>query len=82
MGSNVLGSLLGSREAVRIMRRQPPADEPAYHLWNLGFSPWGAKASGGPLLLPMGLCTPSGACAAMPKPAPPHRTAGWRPTVV
>ena len=33
-----MGSLLGSREAVRIMRQQPAQPQPAYHIFNLGFS--------------------------------------------
>lgn len=33
------------REAIRVMRRQPPAARPAYHIYNLGFSAWGRKLS-------------------------------------
>ena len=44
-GSNVAGSLLGCREAVRLMRQQPPHPRPAYHIFNLGFSRWGASLS-------------------------------------
>lgn len=45
VGTNVLGTLLGSRAAVRVMRRQPPSEQPAYHIFNMGFSGWGAKFS-------------------------------------
>ena len=45
VGTNVLGSLLGSREAVRVMRRQPAAATPRYHIFNAGFSAWGAAFS-------------------------------------
>lgn len=56
VGSNVLGSLLGSRAAIRLMReRAPPgtrgsdssaaAAGPPYHVFNLGFSSWGAAFS-------------------------------------
>lgn len=46
VGSNVLGSLLGSRAAVGLMRRQPkPTEGPEYHIFNLGFSSWGAAFS-------------------------------------
>ena len=44
-GANLTGSLLGSRAAVRLMRRQPRAPAPAYHIFNLGFSGWGARFS-------------------------------------
>ena len=37
-GSNVMGSLLGSREAIRCMREQPAQPTPGYHIFNLGFS--------------------------------------------
>ncbi|PRW58142.1 hypothetical protein C2E21_2861 [Chlorella sorokiniana] len=43
VGTNVLGSLLGSQQAVRLMRQQPAAAEPVYHIFNYGFSKWGAK---------------------------------------
>ena len=33
-----MGSLLGSREAIRIMREQPAQPQPSYHIFNLGFS--------------------------------------------
>ena len=44
-GSNVAGSLLGSREALRLMQQQPAARRPAYHIFSLGFSRWGAGLS-------------------------------------
>ncbi len=44
-GANLTGSLLGSRAAVRLMRAQPAAPRPAYHIFNLGFSGWGARFS-------------------------------------
>lgn len=42
---NVLGSLLGSRAAVRLMREQPGAKEgpPQFHILNFGFTEFGAK---------------------------------------
>lgn len=43
VGTNVIGSLLGSQQAVRLMRQQPATDQPAYHIFNCGFSKWGAK---------------------------------------
>ncbi|KAI8469485.1 MAG: NAD(P)-binding protein [Monoraphidium minutum] len=43
VGSNVVGSLLGSRESVRLMLKQPAAERPVYHVFNCGFSKWGAK---------------------------------------
>lgn len=45
VGTNVVGSLLGCRQAVALMREQPGAGgpEPRYHIYNFGFSPWGAK---------------------------------------
>lgn len=42
VGANLTGGLLGSRAAVRLMRQQPRAPRPAYHIFNLGFSGWGA----------------------------------------
>lgn len=33
-----MGSLLGSREAIRLMREQPAQPKPNYHIFNLGFS--------------------------------------------
>eukprot|EP00955_Chlamydomonas_euryale_P110307 365990-Chlamydomonas_euryale.AAC.37 len=45
VGANVLGSLFGSRAAIRLMRSQPAAPGPAYHVFNLGFSSWGASFS-------------------------------------
>lgn len=41
--TNVLGSLLCCREAVRVMSQQSPSDVPIYHIFNMGFSRWGAK---------------------------------------
>lgn len=35
-----------SQQAVRLMRQQPAAAEPAYHIFNCGFSKWGAKVGG------------------------------------
>ena len=48
VGTNVLGSLLGSQAALRLMLRQPVAAGPSgagpsYHIFNTGFSRWGAK---------------------------------------
>ncbi|CAK0786827.1 hypothetical protein CVIRNUC_010041 [Coccomyxa viridis] len=45
VGSNVMGSLLGSREAIRLMRQQPAHPKTVYHIFNLGFSRWGASFS-------------------------------------
>ncbi|GAB4817879.1 hypothetical protein N2152v2_004925 [Parachlorella kessleri] len=45
VGTNVVGSLLGSREAIRIMRSQPASRQPKYHIFNLGFSSFGAQFS-------------------------------------
>lgn len=42
VGANVLGSLLGCAEAIRLMRNQPGGP---YHIINLGFSKWGASFS-------------------------------------
>lgn len=42
-GTNVIGSLLCCREAIRIMRDQPASVVPSYHIFNMGFSQWGAK---------------------------------------
>ncbi|CAI5993778.1 unnamed protein product [Closterium sp. NIES-65] len=46
VSTNVLGSLLGCREAIRVMRQQADATQssatPRYHIFNLGFSRWGA----------------------------------------
>ena len=33
------------REAIRIMRSQPAAAKPVYHIFNMGFSSWGAKVA-------------------------------------
>lgn len=43
VGSNVVGSLLGTQQAIRLMREQPAAEQPAYHIFNFGFSAFGAK---------------------------------------
>ncbi|KAL4430704.1 hypothetical protein ABPG75_005960 [Micractinium tetrahymenae] len=45
VGTNVVGSLLGCRQAVALMRQQPGADSavPRYHVFNCGSSAWGAK---------------------------------------
>jgi len=47
VGTNVLGSLLCCREAIRVMRQQPGADgkQPVFHIFNLGFSQFGAQFS-------------------------------------
>ncbi len=45
VGTNVVGSLLGCREAIRIMRQQPSSQQPRYHIFNLGFSAFGAQVS-------------------------------------
>lgn len=39
------GTFMNCREAIRVMRRQPPSGQPAYHIFNLGFSAWGRKLS-------------------------------------
>ncbi|KAI5071418.1 hypothetical protein GOP47_0013669 [Adiantum capillus-veneris] len=41
--TNVIGSILCCREAMRIMTQQPPSSFPVYHIFNMGFSRWGAK---------------------------------------
>jgi chlorophyll(ide) b reductase len=41
VNANVLGSLLGSRAAIQLMRGQPSGG----HVFNLGFSKWGANFS-------------------------------------
>eukprot|EP00897_Mesotaenium_endlicherianum_P010801 jgi/Mesen1/974/ME000012S00517 len=44
--TNVIGTLLCCREALRVMTQQPgssAADEPLYHIFNMGFTKWGAK---------------------------------------
>lgn len=45
VGTNVTGSLLGCQQALRLMRAQPAgeAGQPCYHIFNFGFSKWGAK---------------------------------------
>ena len=35
---------------MRLMRQQPATDQPAYHIFNCGFSKWGAKVRGSPWL--------------------------------
>ncbi|CAD7695532.1 unnamed protein product [Ostreobium quekettii] len=42
VGANVLGSLFGCREALRLMRDQPGGP---FHIFNMGFSRWGASFS-------------------------------------
>lgn len=42
-GTNVLGSLLCCREAIRLMRLQEPSPTAIYHIFNMGFSRWGAN---------------------------------------
>ncbi|CAM6090616.1 unnamed protein product [Calypogeia fissa] len=41
--TNVVGSLLCCREAIRLMREQGSSSQPMYHIFNMGFSQWGAK---------------------------------------
>lgn len=45
VGTNVTGSLLGCQQAIRLMQAQPAAagGEPVHHIFNFGFSKWGAK---------------------------------------
>nr|WP_242467846.1 SDR family oxidoreductase [Halorhodospira neutriphila] len=43
--TNLAGAMALSAEAVRLMRRQPEAPHPRYHLFNLGFSAFGAALS-------------------------------------
>lgn len=43
--TNLFGSLLMSRLAIEIMSRQPSEDVPLYHIFNMGFSPSGARFS-------------------------------------
>lgn len=45
VGSNVLGSLYGCRAAIKVMREQPQFAPPRYHIFNMGFSSWGASFS-------------------------------------
>mmetsp|Transcript_13664 Transcript_13664/g.26228 ORF Transcript_13664/g.26228 Transcript_13664/m.26228 type:complete len:389 (+) Transcript_13664:85-1251(+) len=47
VGTNVLGSILCCREAINLMRKQKGAEGsvPLYHIFNFGFSPWGAALS-------------------------------------
>lgn len=44
-GTNVLGSMLGCREAILAMRSQADSPVPVYHVFNFGFSAWGALFS-------------------------------------
>eukprot|EP00193_Tetraselmis_chui_P006951 CAMPEP_0177764678 /NCGR_PEP_ID=MMETSP0491_2-20121128/7538_1 /TAXON_ID=63592 /ORGANISM="Tetraselmis chuii, Strain PLY429" /LENGTH=327 /DNA_ID=CAMNT_0019280879 /DNA_START=291 /DNA_END=1274 /DNA_ORIENTATION=- len=44
-GTNVIGSMLCCRAAVRLMKAQPQAASPIYHIYNCGFSSWGASFS-------------------------------------
>jgi hypothetical protein len=39
----LIGSLLCCREAINVMRLQPPSELPIYHIFNMGFSQWGAN---------------------------------------
>ncbi|NTU97810.1 MAG: SDR family oxidoreductase [Chlorobiaceae bacterium] len=43
--TNLAGSMLLCAEALRIMERQPVTREPAYHIFNMGFSLTGARFS-------------------------------------
>ena len=48
VGTNVLGSLLGSQAALRLMLRQPVAAGPngagpSYHIFNMGNQPLGSQ---------------------------------------
>ena len=56
------GSLLGSRAALRVMRQQPQHPHPAYHIFNLGFSGWGAKVSWPEARFSCPLCMPMRCC--------------------
>ncbi|CAK9216076.1 unnamed protein product [Sphagnum troendelagicum] len=42
-GTNVIGSLLCCREAINVMRLQPSSELPIFHIFNMGFSQWGAN---------------------------------------
>jgi len=44
-GTNMTGTMLCCREAARLMRSQPPSPTPVYHIYNCGFSAWGASFS-------------------------------------
>jgi len=44
-GTNVTGSMLCCREAIRLMKSQPESAVPVYHIYNCGFSSWGASFS-------------------------------------
>lgn len=39
-GTNVTGSMLCCREAIRLMKSQPESAVPVYHIYNCGFSSW------------------------------------------
>ncbi len=43
--TNLLGSMLLCAAAVRLISQQSQSDKPIYHIFNLGFSPFGAKFS-------------------------------------
>ena len=45
--TNLTGAILCCQKAVRVMRRQPKGSDsaPAYHVYNFGFSRWGASFS-------------------------------------
>ncbi|NTW93352.1 MAG: SDR family oxidoreductase [Chlorobiaceae bacterium] len=43
--TNLAGSMMASGEVVGLMLRQPPSLRPLYHLFNMGFSPAGARFS-------------------------------------
>ncbi|BAU57236.2 short-chain dehydrogenase/reductase SDR [Halorhodospira halochloris] len=47
--TNLTGAVLGCAEAVRLMRDQKGASEPKYHIFNLGFSNFGANNSRTPV---------------------------------
>jgi chlorophyll(ide) b reductase len=40
--TNLSGSIMLCAEAVRLMKRQPSSSEPVYHIFNMGFSSFGA----------------------------------------
>jgi chlorophyll(ide) b reductase len=43
--TNLSGSIMLCAEAVRLMERQPSSSKPIYHIFNMGFSPTGARLS-------------------------------------
>jgi NAD(P)-dependent dehydrogenase (short-subunit alcohol dehydrogenase family) len=47
--TNLTGALLGSAEAIRLMRKQGEPSSPRYHIFNLGFSSFGANHSRTPV---------------------------------